>query len=425
MKPIHFFSAIIMLSLSSCWPEVLPVNPFLVSEIDKLEGKQANPAVSISKNGEFIVIAWEDYRDFFVKSRIYVKGFNSLGDILFSEKIVSESEQDQRNPRISISNDGDFVVGWSELKLRTTYIKLAGFNLVGEKRYGDIEVNKNDNYVPPRSLDVAINAEGTKTVICWEDDKDINNVTEILASIISKDGTIEKSEFTINADFRGQQKDPAVAISNSHFVVAWEDDLDGNRAYQILANRFDFQGERVNAIDIEVNNGGRFESDGDQINPDVDMNEAGNYVISWISNKDTSFFIPYMKNYDHSDVAINGDSSLLLKINNATTDTEKHSRCAISESGDIITAWINDTIPLAQVSLNGYTSNRGILFEKKPIITRISGNINNPSTTSLDISMSSNGHAVIVWQEEFGGERQSDLLFRIIDTRGNYHDFFE
>ena len=90
---------------------------------------------------------------------------------------------------------------------------------------------------------VAMDADGD-FVVAWEDDKDGNGTYQLYARGFDAGGAERFDDRAVNTDSTGQQLAPAIAIdADGNFVAAWEDDVDGNDFFQIVARGLDAGGE--------------------------------------------------------------------------------------------------------------------------------------------------------------------------------------
>ena len=217
--------------------------------------------------GDFIA-TWQDDQDNNGIWQILARGFKRTSAEHFADITVnSVGAGQQRDPTIAVAENGDFVVTWEDDNDGNgVYQILArGFNSDGTERFADITVN---SVGAGQQFDPAIAmADNGDFVVAWEDDNDGNGVFQILARGFSSDGTERFPDITVNTVGAGQQFDPAIAMAdNGDFVVAWEDDNDGNGVFQILARGFNSDGtERF--PDITVNSVGA----GQQRNPTIAM----------------------------------------------------------------------------------------------------------------------------------------------------------
>jgi hypothetical protein len=76
-------------------------------------------------------------------------------------------------------------------------------------------------------------------VVTWQDDSDGNGSYQIHARAFHVDGSEWKARWTVNRQDSGQQSSPHVAIAGRATVVVWQDDMDGNGSYQLLARGVD------------------------------------------------------------------------------------------------------------------------------------------------------------------------------------------
>jgi hypothetical protein len=127
-----------------------------------------------------------------------------------------------------------------------------GFNANGTQKFADKTVNSvaaGQQFQPAVGMDAVGNF-----VVAWEDDQDGNNAFQILARGFTPSGAQRIADFTVNSTSAGQQLNPAVSLDASgDFVVAWEDDQDNNNYFQIYARGFHANGgNRINAFQVNT-----------------------------------------------------------------------------------------------------------------------------------------------------------------------------
>jgi len=145
---------------------------FTVNTVTNLQ--HPRPAVGMDASGNFVV-AWEDSRAGASQQQVYARGYTHTGGQLFAGKKLSSVARQQLRPSLGMSSDGTFVVAWAEY-----------FNVT---RLHDIRAH-------------GFHADGSPW---WAAPRTINKKTN------------------------GQQKAPAVGLSEARFVVhLWEDDMDGD-----------------------------------------------------------------------------------------------------------------------------------------------------------------------------------------------------
>ena len=97
------------------------------------------------------------------------------------------------------------------------------------------------------------------------------------AQLYNAAGQSQGNAIQVNTTTNGDQASPAVAMSSSgSFVVTWADDSSGS--WEIMAQRYDASGNAQGSSFV-VNT-----DSGAQQYPDIAMDAAGNFVITWTDN---------------------------------------------------------------------------------------------------------------------------------------------
>ena len=131
---------------------------------------------------------------------------------------------------------------------------------------------------------VAVHRTSGMTAAVWEDDtscgdgKNSSKTNHDIAGRIFYAGGCQKiARFTVNAEVKGDQKTPAVAMdSKGNFVVVWASDIDGDGNYDILMRGFDENGkERIKETHVNTTTAGQ------QSNPTIAMAANGRFVVAW------------------------------------------------------------------------------------------------------------------------------------------------
>jgi hypothetical protein len=239
-------------------------------------GEQRTPAVAVAANGDFVV-AWADGPRLDGEFSVFIRGFRADGSERFPTLDVSGSAGPRPTPDIAMTPAGDFVVVWADDRDGNGFgqIRAKGYTASGSQRFSRSPVNNLDagDQIDPV---VAIADDGT-FVVAWVDDQDNDKLYDISARRFNANGSPQLSQFFIRAS-RGLESQPALAMGpDGDFVVAWRDDNDLNFFGQIRATAFDANGtERFD--NLTLNNVGR----GDQYLPAVAMGPDGSFVATWI-----------------------------------------------------------------------------------------------------------------------------------------------
>src|SRR5262249_5420637 len=205
----------------------------------ELTGRHYDPKVAAAPNGKFVVV-WEDDHDDNGVGQIYARGFDPDGNALFSQIAVnSVASGQQQHPDVAIDDSGRFVVVWEDDSdgNGSFQIKARGFNANGTERFHDLTVNSVASGQQSRPA-VACDANGN-FVVAWEDDQDGNGFYQIMARGFTAAGAQRIADFTVNSVAAGEQFNPVIAMDSAgDFVVAWEDDQDDDGKFQIAHRGF-------------------------------------------------------------------------------------------------------------------------------------------------------------------------------------------
>jgi phosphoheptose isomerase len=207
---------------------------FTVNQVSA--GQQLNPAVAMSPSGSFVV-AWEDDQDNNGYFQVFARGFTAAGAGRFGQLQVNTNAAGQHDkPAVAMDTSGNFMVAWEDDQDDNGYYQVyaRGFNVSGAQRIGLFTVNTagdGQQFAPTIGMDNAGNF-----AVAWEDDTDNNGSFQILGRTFNPTGVQRKADFTVNSDASGQQYVPAAAVDEqSRVVVSWQDDMDGDGDFLILA----------------------------------------------------------------------------------------------------------------------------------------------------------------------------------------------
>lgn len=255
--------------------------PFTVNQV--ASGDQRSPKVAVAPDGRFFV-TWHDTRS--DSGDIFVRGFRADASPLFNEILVNSGNTagKQDSPDIAVSSIGDFVVAWrSGNTIRAQSFKADGSQFGALQSVATVDsathpsvAAANDGRAAvvwahgPHSVRarqftigstlgpagiVAEAPHGTVTypavdmaatgefAVAWQDDADNNRRWQIHMRQFRANGNAIGPAQTVNHNERGQQTEPSIAIAavktihgpDIRWVVSWTDDLDRNGKTQIIA----------------------------------------------------------------------------------------------------------------------------------------------------------------------------------------------
>lgn len=160
-----------------------------------------------------------------------------INTYLYKDRTVNRTGKgQQRRPSSNTNYFGDTVVTWEDDRNENGYYEIMArtFDNNGNALSGDIKVNSNSNgqqYYPVTAIDAFGNY-----VVVWQDDKNKNGYYQIMVRGFYASGNQRFYDKTVNSDPSGQQLYPSISIDRyNRFVTTWQDDMDQNGYYQILA----------------------------------------------------------------------------------------------------------------------------------------------------------------------------------------------
>lgn len=246
-------------------------------------GQQFAPHVAVANDGHFVVV-WEDDADGNKTYQIKMRIYNADGSPRTSQKTVNVIAQGQQTaPRVAIAANGFFVVVWEDDNNQDGKkdIYMRAFNSSNGDQvwpFQPVSLNTGGNKRRPQ---IAMASNGN-FVVAWEDDTDFNKSYQIKMRGFQPNGTELFSERTVNKVAAGQQLRPDVAVDAlCRPVVVWADDQDKNKVYQIKMRGFDQTGQ-VRIAEQTVNT----VSKGQQLYPRIGMEGNGNFTVAWEDDQD-------------------------------------------------------------------------------------------------------------------------------------------
>ncbi|MEM9219285.1 MAG: Calx-beta domain-containing protein [Cyanobacteria bacterium P01_F01_bin.150] len=207
-------------------------------------------------------------------------------------QVNTTSAGDQGSPSIAVDAQGNYVVVWQDTGASDTPLtSLLGRqgNIFAQRydRFGnvigeEIEVAVGDGL---SELDpaVAMDADGN-FVVSWTASNIGGTANDVIARRFDNDGDALGDSFVVNSQTSGNQDSSAIAMNAAgQFVITWEGGgQDGDRN-GIFAQVYEAAGNPV-GDEIAVNN----ITAGSQNTPVVGIDSSGNFVIAW----ENQTFIP-------------------------------------------------------------------------------------------------------------------------------------
>ena len=233
--------------------------------------------------------------------------------------------------KVGIADDGSYVVTWQN----GTDIFMRGFDANGNQTFAQTKVSKADlQSGGKRNLPVIGMASDGTYVIAWEDDVDGNGYYEIRARGFNKNGSERLKQFAVNAVNDGQQRRPAIGMSSvGDFAIAWEDDADKNDVYRIRMHSFKKDGSDV-VKDSHVSKAGESAT-----RPTVCVQKNGTAHFGWQAKKFVADDVTY------ANVNVRSSSSDLSSealVSPITSGIQDQPVAACADNGRRVYLWHDD-----------------------------------------------------------------------------------
>jgi len=249
---------------------------------------------------------------------------------------------------------------------------------------GEFQVNTRPAY-DQTYADIAMDANGNFVVV-WSSYFESNRSNDIFGRRFNATGEPLGDEFQINTTQLGNQKEPSVAMDAAgNFVVAWQS-KDGND-WDIFAQRFDPNGQPIDD-EFRVNTN----TFSKQQSPKVAVNDNGAFVI--VLESEQTGGVPFdvwwisAQLYDSNGTAIGTE----LKVN--LLSQCRYPDVAMDGYGNFTVVWIQDDIYHTDnmVMARQYDTNGTEKADPFEVST-----IGFSSLTQPSIGMDGSGHFMVAW----------------------------
>jgi hypothetical protein len=270
---------------------------------------QMNPAIAMDSSGNFIIV-WEDGRS--GDYHLFAQRYDSSGSPIGSNFIVSGETRGswEFSPAIAMHRSGSFVISWTDERYYETYhwdIYALRYSASGSPLGTKFRVNDDQGFSYQQWSAVAIDTYGN-FIITWEDRR--GPKFDAYAQRYDASGTPLGSNFKVN-DVSVASECPAVAMDVlGNCVICWYDSRDGHR--DIYAQRFDASGTPLHS-NFRVNDDIGPTS---QMLPDISMHDSGSFIITWMDGRAVSRRDIYAQRYDSSGTPIGSNFSMNDNVQN-------------------------------------------------------------------------------------------------------------
>lgn len=257
--------------------------------------------------------------------------FTGVAPVGFETLVNSYSANTQASQKVAMDPAGNYVVTWvSSLQDGSDAgIYAQRYTADGTPQGGEFRVNVTTTG-RQNAPDIAMDSVGN-FVIVW-DSPDIDS-TGIYGRRFNASGTALGGEFLVDTASTGIQTNPSVAMDASGaFVVVWEDFAPGDDGDEIEAQRYQSSGAPVGSA-IHVNT----YTTHAQFAPSVTMDQAGDFVVAWTSNEDSSGYGIYAQRF----LASGSRSGAEFRVNTYTFSDQSQPSVSMDATGDFVVTWVS------------------------------------------------------------------------------------
>ena len=320
------------------------------------------------------------------------KDFNNLYAIIpdFQVNVNSFiSNASQVASSITTDSNGNFIITWGDDRNGDGNIYAQRYLSNGTALDSNFQVNDDassawqDN--PSISADIIGNF-----VIAWEDERNGQWIGDIYAQRYASNGTALGSNFIVNDDQGNEyQHCPSITTDGGgNFIITWEDARNGGLSPDIYTQRYLSNGTAV---------GGNFKVNDDagsarQRTPSISADDNGNFVISWGDDRNGNADI-YAQRYASDGTAIDSNFKVNYDVGSAW---QGEPSISADSSGNFNIIWIDGRTGNYYIYVQRYASNGTALGSN----FKVNVDLSNPRHCYHSISADDNGNFIIIWQNE-------------------------
>ena len=288
------------------------------------DGRGNQQSVAMNAEGDTVIVWSEDGTDGSGWG-VFAQRYDENGDAIGSLIAVNDTTAgNQQWASVAIDEDGEFVIVWTDRLQQTVNYKQ--YFADGTEKGGEQAVNVPAVSGAAIDANIGMNSAGD-FVITWVAEG-TGDGKEIYASLFDSDGALVRDNFLVNTTVSGDQLSPSVDINDAgNFVISWHDD-DGVYAQ-------------------------RFSSDGSANGGEIDVAQNFNIVVVVKTNSFSSVAIQEDNSFAIATTAtINGGDGLELRlydsdgahvgtegVNQSTSGTQKEASIQVDSDGNYLVTW--------------------------------------------------------------------------------------
>lgn len=244
---------------------------------------------------------------------------------------------------------------------------------------------------------------GQRVVVWVREDPDDGNSNDIIARLFSNTGVQIGSDIIV-ANSNDDEFDPDVAMDDSgNFVVVWTDDFNNSGDLDVVFALFNNAGTQVKFDTVDHDTGIVEDS------PSVGMSDSGRFIVSWRQIASGNHDV-FAQRFNAAGEEVGNRILVAAKANRI----EFGARIDVTGDGKFAVAYLKEDAndpDLTQIFAATYAAN-GTLSHRAKIDTEDDGDI-----PVVDVAIRNNGGVVVVYQKENLGSGL-DIIMRKMSAGG-------
>jgi len=382
--------------------------------LDQTKGDVAKDPI-----GDFVVVFEEltgaGNRD------IFARRYSANGTPKGAEFAVISTALDQSAPRVGMAGDGSFVVVWQEVDAGgDSNVFFRRFDSAGNAVSLPTIAHPADP-VDQTNPDVAVFPTGPFAVT-WDNATTAGNSDIQFRRFLANGSPLDPAARNLANTSRNETQGRVAAgkaIGAASFTVVWTEVSDRGDTDVRHDLRSFFTGDTISGSDVVSDDAVNFARE--HFNPSVDMDVAGNSVVTYTEEVSSSNRDIFLRRYDTTGNPSTAEPQVVE--DQATVDTMVH-EVGVSGNGNFVVSYVieNGTAATSDLSYQRFADD-GTKFAGPQ--DPLSPPLEPGNQTAVNIAMNAAGDFTIVWQDDVFAGVFGQLVFarnfrNPLDTIGLY-----
>jgi len=292
---------------------------------------QETPCIAMNPSGDF-VIAWVSWFQNFNGIGIFAQRFDKNGTPQGDEfQVHTLTDQSHGDVSISMDEQGNFIIVW-----RANGVYARKFNSSGSPLGDEFQVNSDTTgYIPK----VAVDGNGNFSVVWYTWTQ--NGMTyeyEAYARLYNANCSARTEPFRVNTTTSIYPMQPSIGMdTDGNFVIAWTADIRylPNGKYNSYTADLDIYARRFNSSGTAQGDVFKVNTNSDSLTftPQVAMDPAGNFFITWYTMQDGTGI--YAQGFNSNGVAQGSET----RIDESIPTIGYIPRTTMNANGNFVVTW--------------------------------------------------------------------------------------